>query len=116
MRRCGKKWRSCSLLLMHLRWPVLVHVCPPLSLLTEQARGYYRKGNIMSKYWQEAQELARKQDGTNFVFLPENRAMLAGYKKRGWRILTAQGGVEVKTARGVDLMLKELDLPLLGWE
>lgn len=69
----------------------------------------------MANYWQEAQQKQREASGTNAVFTSDEKCAITGYDGYGWFILTPEGSVEVQTAQGVDLMLKELALPLLDW-
>ncbi len=49
------------------------------------------------------------------MFLPDNRAMFAGYEGYGWVVVTPKRSLEAKTAQGVQLVLEELRLPSLGW-
>jgi hypothetical protein len=53
----------------------------------------------------------------NFVFLPDDRALIAGTPERGWIILSPRHNLklEAQTAQGVELALEELVLPPLGW-
>ena len=67
-------------------------------------------------HWQEAQKRAYEQSGTNFVFLPENRALLAGYQGYGWVVVTPERSMEAQTVQQVELVLEELLLPPLGWQ
>jgi len=69
----------------------------------------------MNNHWLEAQEQARAKGPGNFIFLPEEKACIAGYEGYGWFVLTSQGSIKVRTPQGVDMVLEELGLPSLGW-
>lgn len=70
-----------------------------------------------NKHWQEAQEAARKEGGSNFVVTPDGKAFIAGYPEYGWIIVSSTQNLklEARTAQGVELALEELGLPSLGW-
>lgn len=70
----------------------------------------------MSNHWQEAQKEQREKTGTNAVFLPNEQATITGYEGYGWLLVTPELSLSAQTAQGVELVLEELDLPLLGWE
>lgn len=71
----------------------------------------------MSKHWQEAQEALREEGWSNYVFMPDGSAAIAGYPERGWIIVDAKHNLklEAKTSAGVEMALEELGLPSLGW-
>ncbi len=52
--------------------------------------------------WQQAQEKARRETGINYVFAPENQAVISGYEGFGFFILVPQGCVFANTAEGVE--------------
>jgi len=70
----------------------------------------------MSKHWQKAQEAARKEGGSNFIFLPNNKALFVGSQERGWIIQSSVHNLklEAQTAQGVELALEELAFPPPG--
>ncbi len=67
----------------------------------------------MAKHWQEAQEEAHAKSGTNVV--QNGNVVLIGNPARGWRIVTPKQSLEARTARGVELILEELEVAPLGW-
>ncbi len=69
----------------------------------------------MSNHWREAQEIQRKRVGTNAVFTPDGKRAITGYEEYGWLIVTPEHSIEARTALGVEMVLEELELPLLGW-
>ena len=61
--------------------------------------------------WQQAQEKARRETGINYVFAPENQAVIGGYEGFGFFILVPQGCVFANTAEGVQRVVEEFALP-----
>lgn len=69
----------------------------------------------MPRHWQEAQEIQRGETGTNAVFLANDQAAITGNEEVGWLIVTPEQAREARTSEGVNMMLRELYLPLYGW-
>ncbi len=56
-----------------------------------------------------------RETGINYVFAPENQAVIGGYEGFGFFILVPQGCVFANTAEGVQRVVEEFALPEVGW-
>ena len=56
--------------------------------------------------WQQAQEKARRETGINYVFAPENQAVIGGYEGFGFSILVPQGCVFANTVNPNSILTK----------